>query len=110
MAKSFPICQRVSTCLQVFCDETLSALKVHPDLENNDGTVKLTAKFIEFWKIVDVHIPFAGMFERFELRCHSYYKLIHMSNFAKEIANKSSKRVESLRKDTGNCLSKTCNG
>ena len=50
------------------------------------------------------------MFARFEQRCHSYYKLIHMSNFAKEIANKSSKRVESLRKDTGNCLSKTCNG
>ena len=48
MAKSFPKWQRVSTCLQVFCDETLSALKVHPDLENNDGTVKLTAKFIEF--------------------------------------------------------------
>ena len=53
--------QRVSTCLQVFCDETLSALKVHPDSENNDGTVKFIAKFIEFGKIMNAADPCADI-------------------------------------------------
>ena len=44
--------QWVPTCLQVFCDEILSVLKVHPDSENKDGTKKFIAKFIEFWKII----------------------------------------------------------
>ena len=34
----------VSTCLKVFCQHTLSALKVHPDLQNVDTTVLFLSK------------------------------------------------------------------
>ena len=49
--------QRVSPCLQVFCDNTLSSLKSHPELQNKDGTAIFLSKIIEFWKIVNVHGP-----------------------------------------------------
>ena len=40
--------QKVITCLQVFCDETLSALKSHPDLHEKEGTVIFISKVVEF--------------------------------------------------------------
>lgn len=43
---------KLSKLAEVFCDEILSVLKVHPDSGNNDGTKKFIAKFIEFWKII----------------------------------------------------------
>ena len=53
--------QWVSTSLQVSCDETLSTFKVNHDLENNDATVKCIAKFIEFWKTVNIHTAYADI-------------------------------------------------
>ena len=53
--------QKLSICLQVFCDETPSALKVYPDVKNNDQTVRFLVKFIEFWKIVNVRTPYADI-------------------------------------------------
>ena len=48
--------QRVSTCLNIFCDETIAALENHPKLQNadNGGTVLFLKKIVEFWKIVNV--------------------------------------------------------
>ena len=113
MGKSFLKWQRVFTCLQVFWDGTLSALKV-PDLENNDGNAKFISKLVEFWKTVDVYNPYADISSQdlnsAVIRTLNLQKLIHMSNSAKEIANKWGKRVRSLTKDTGNCLSNTCYG
>ena len=43
--------QKVITCLQVFCDEKLSALKSHPDLHENEGMIIFISKVVEFWKI-----------------------------------------------------------
>ena len=43
--------------LAIFCNET-STLKIHSDLENNDGTVNFTPKSTGFWKIVNVHTPY----------------------------------------------------
>ena len=87
--------QRVFTCLH---DETFSILIVHPDLENNDETVKSIAKFIEFWKTVNVHTPYADIRLRDLIRPvirtsnnKNLRKPIDMSNFAKEIANKAGK-------------------
>ena len=34
---------------------------MHRDLDNNDRTVKFIAKFIRFWKILNVHTPFADI-------------------------------------------------
>ena len=78
---------------------------MHRDLDNNDRTVKFIAKFIGFWKILNVHTPFADIrlsdLNRAVIRtlndenCNNNNKkkikkkLIDMSNFAKEIANKS---------------------
>ena len=178
-----------------FCDGTLPGLKVHPDLRKKDGTVKLIAKFIEFYKIINVRTPYADIYMRnlngavirtlkyenlngavirtlkyenlngavirtlkyenlngavirtlkyenlnraviptlnyqnlngaviltlkyenlngaviLTLNYENLQKLIDMSNFTKEIANKSGKRVKCLTKDTGNCLSQTCHG
>ena len=55
--------QKVDTCLKVFCDETVNALKFHPGMqdENVDGTVTLITKIIEFWKIVNVKSSFEGL-------------------------------------------------
>ena len=44
--------QRVSTCLRVFCDETIAALETHPGI-NKDSAMG-TINFLKFWKIVNV--------------------------------------------------------
>ena len=48
--------QKVDSCLKVFCDKTVDALKFHPGMqdENVDGTVTLITKITEFWKIINV--------------------------------------------------------
>ena len=47
-------CLNVSTCLRVFCDETLAALKTRPLMENVDDTTVILSIFIKFFKIVNV--------------------------------------------------------
>lgn len=32
--------QIVSTCLKIFCDETITAMKVHTKINNAEGTIK----------------------------------------------------------------------
>lgn len=52
--------QSVSLCLRVFCDETLSALKSHPELLNEadvDGTIIFLELFVRLWKILNVKGP-----------------------------------------------------
>ena len=78
-----------------FSGETLPALKVNPDLEVNDGTVKFIAIFIEFWKIINVYIPYANIrlrdLNRAIIRTPNDEKLekvMDMSNFVKEVASK----------------------
>ena len=46
--------QKVSTCLKVFCEKTIAALKSHPELNPNEvnGTVKFIEVILSFWKIV----------------------------------------------------------
>ena len=52
--------QNVSTMLKVFSDETVTALRTHPELDHS--TVEPTAKFIELWvevwKILNVKQPY----------------------------------------------------
>ena len=47
--------QKVDTCLKLFFDETVNALKFHSDMqvENVDSTVTLIIKIIKFWEIVN---------------------------------------------------------
>ena len=55
--------QKLDTCLEVSCDETVDALRFHPDVQDEsvDGTVTLIAEIIEFWKIVNVKNSFEGL-------------------------------------------------
>ena len=48
--------QKVSICLEVFCDRTISALKLHPLLTHQDvnDTAKFIVTFAQFWKTLNV--------------------------------------------------------
>ena len=50
----------LGTCLRVFCDETISALKVHPETQDASGTIYLLIFVLELWKIVNVHSKFTA--------------------------------------------------
>ena len=52
--------QRVGTCLQVFCDETISDLKVHPKIQDASGIVYFLTFVLEFWKIVNILSKFTA--------------------------------------------------
>jgi hypothetical protein len=55
--------QKVDTCLRVFCEETINALKCHSRMQNEnvDGTVIFLTKVVQFWKIVNVKSPSEGI-------------------------------------------------
>ena len=48
--------QRVDICLRVFCEETYTALKVHPDMQNTEArdTAFFIEKVVSMWKILNV--------------------------------------------------------
>ena len=48
--------QNVSTCLRIFSDESLHALKVHPGLDQQEveGTITFVQKVNTMWKILNV--------------------------------------------------------
>ena len=48
--------QRVSTCLQIFCEETATALKLYGKQHCIDvtGTVTFIRKVLKWWTIIDV--------------------------------------------------------
>ena len=91
--------QRVRPCLQVFCDETLSALKTNGNIDDVDGTAIFMSKIIEFWKIVNCH----GLYRDTRLRDpnraaihtpedENLKKLLELADFAEQLAPKGTKR------------------
>ena len=48
--------QQVDICLRVFCEETYTALRVHPEMKKCDakGTVFFIEKIVSMWKILNV--------------------------------------------------------
>ena len=46
--------QRVSTCLRVFCEETITALQVYPAVTVTEGTILFMKKVLDMWKILNV--------------------------------------------------------
>ena len=111
--------QRVSPCLEVFCDNTLSSLKSHPELQNKDRTVIFLSKIIEFWKIVNVHGPYRDVRLRDADRAAIYsaedmnlQKLSEFSDFVEQYLTPSSSkiRVKKFTKDTSYNIIHTCKG
>ena len=47
--------QNISACLRVFCEETYTALNVHPSLNSRDvdGTAIYLPKIVDMWKILN---------------------------------------------------------
>ena len=47
--------QKVTTCLRIFCYETIAALENYPDIDqsNAHGTIQFLKIIVAFWKIVN---------------------------------------------------------
>jgi len=109
--------QKVATCLKVFCDETISALKSHPDFQSAQGTIIFLEIMVEFWKIVNVHSQFAAQRNRDCLQevitssCDTKLQKLNKFNaMVQNMCSSGGKRMKTLTKDTSTCLSHTCLG
>ena len=112
--------QSVPTCLRVFCEETLTALKVHPGMDEKEceGTIRFIDKVLSMWKILNVKSKFKDLRKIDplvkEISSPSDVRLDYLLDMSKmfEKMGKSSKgkRKQSLTKDTSNALAHTLNG
>ena len=111
--------QKVDTCLKVFYDETVAALKSQPGMqdENVDGTVILIPKIFEFWKIVNVKISFEGLSLNDSLRdaissstdlCLD--DLMEIAELAVSMEASHKNCVRYLTKDTSTASEHSCKG
>ena len=102
--------------MQVFCDETASALKTSKEVDDVDGTVIFMTQIIQFWKIVNCH----GLYRKKRLRdpCRAairsalddnLVKLVSIAELAEQLTPKQ-KRDKKLSRDTSKNLSHTCRG
>ena len=73
--------QKVETCLRVFCDKTISALKLHPEIKEEKGRIYFLNAVIEFWKIINVHSKFTAPQTRDNLRTVIQFSLVQFSRF-----------------------------
>ena len=105
-------------CLRVFCEETISALKSHPEFQQNaKGTIYFLTYVFEFWKIVNVHSKHSARHTHDDLREAislpydvNLQKLQKFNNLIQSMRSSGGRRMKSLTKDTVACLSQTING
>ena len=110
--------QRVSTCLRVFCEETLAALEVHPAAIASEGTTVFIKKVLDMWKILNVRTikkdirhqdPLEAVVESPDDPRLSY--LLEMADMFMKMGRKQgNKRVKALSSDTAKSLHHTLNG
>ena len=111
--------QRVSTCLNVFCDETVVALKTHPELldKNNSGTINFIKMLVNFWKIVNVRGLNAD--RRFKDECRAVISseddprlttLTSLADTVLKMKGVHGKRKQQLTADTCMSFVHTCHG
>ena len=110
--------QKVDTCLKVFCEETINALKLHPGMQNDnvDGTVLFLTKVVQFWKIVNVKSLSEGTHLKDSIRDPistdddlRFDDLIEFCEIFK-VEYTDCKRIKCLTTDTSNALHQTCHG
>ena len=53
--------QKVSTCLQVFCEETATALKSNSSIKEADDTITFIEIVVRFWKIANTKGSYADI-------------------------------------------------
>ena len=112
--------QRVDICLRVFCEETCTALKVHPGLQDRDvkGTAFFIEKVVSMWKILNVkglgkdirhNNPLEAVIRSPDDDRLAF--LLKMADLFLQMAKPSGgKRKKCLTKDTANGLFHTLNG
>ena len=63
MVSSFPKPERqkVLTCLKIFSEETVAALKTNSATSHDDGTIWFVERIIKFWKIVNCRGPYGDV-------------------------------------------------
>ena len=110
--------QNVSTCLKVFCDETVAALKSNGELNHVDGTQSFISKFVRFFKIMNVK----GLGEDIRLRDpdrkvistpddERLSFLLELADMVDEMRpEKQGQRKNQLTIDTARAFSHTCRG
>ena len=114
-----PSRQRVSTCLRVFCDETIAVLETHPGINKDSamGTIKFLKLIVKFWKIVNG--KGIGADSRFNDTLRAVMRspddprldfLIELADMADKMTNTATKRIQHLTRDTGCALSHVCRG
>ena len=112
--------QKVSTCLKVFSDETVSALKTHPGIDANEvtGTITFLNVFINCWKILNVRSLSEG--DRFRdpyraaISDSTDPRLDELLSIAEMVesmnAKNGIKRCKTFTKDTAYAISHTMRG
>ena len=94
--------QKVSTVLQVFCEKTCSALKVHthPLLQDIGGTVDFIPMIVQFWKNLNVRSKYLdnrkGDPNRAVIRTaddNNLHNLLQRNNVVDSIAHKTGVRI-----------------
>ena len=112
--------QSVSTCLRVFCAETIAALETHPAINKDSvmGTIQFLKIIVSFWKIVNVNSTGIDKRYRDELRGEIRSSddprldtLLEIAVMSQEMkAKTSSVRIRQLTQDTSRCFSHVCRG
>ena len=111
--------QKVSTCLKVFCEKTIAALKSHAELNPNEvnGTVKFIEVILSFWKIVSNKDIKGDERHRDPLKKPisssddgNLKILLEIAAMAEKMRGKQGSRIKSLTRDTSLALEHTCNG
>ena len=107
----------MSTCLRIFCEETCSALRVHPSLQDVTGTVIFIQEILDLWKIINVRtknkdIRHNNPLES-EIKSTDDPRLTKLHKICewliKMIKSSCGKRSQSLTKDTATSFHHTIN-
>ena len=100
----------------MFCDEIISALKVHPEIQDASGTIYFLTFVLKFWKIVNIHSKFTTQKTLDNLKTvitspygASIQKLKSFNAFIQNMHCTGGKRMKTLTRDTLACLSQTVN-
>ena len=110
--------QNVALCLKIFCVETLTALKIHPEIQDSGGTVDFIEKIVDFFKILNVKSQFEDVKTK-DLKRAVFdnpndqrldFLLDIASMFEKMVPKKQGQRVKQLTKDTALALAYTSRG
>ena len=106
--------QKVDTCLRVFCDETIQALKEVDLGEDASGTINM---FVKFWKMLNVKSQYEDVRLKDPRRAAFTSDTDPRLEFLTELAALSESlrggrgtRVKMLTCDTSKALSQTCRG